>query len=330
MRKFSLMAVATALFSTGVYAQTQCQDSPNNPSIGTEYEYIVNVTPTTLTGAVYKWYVTQEANLLTGAVLADDDKFKVANTGSSAYNSDANTTNTLKLTWKPDALGTQPYYLVVKYKGNNGTCDVSNMKAMKIMPLNNFKLTIEPVNANGTNTPSVCAADISEATIVGDNVKYVYGETTLYYKVTTSGYRGSWKPTINLPALQGKDNANGGRKYKSIQWERETAGTFVDFQTGFTASGEEQQNMLATDATERNEFLLKVVIENGTHEGLTAEGVRLATKGQMVLKNNTLGARDVNDNCQPLNDTDNKNATQTILERPTITAQAGTFITQLQ
>lgn len=350
MRKL-VLSMAFAIVSAGAYAQTTpCTDGPNKPEIGTTYTYQVSISggtaPNNYDGdGIYQWYVTQnEANLLNGALNGANNKF-FSLKGGSAYNSTAatGTENNIKLEWKPDALmETNPFYLVIKYSENNTVCTSKNVKVMQIKPLNKFKVNITPVkDLTGTafadpSQAAVCSSEVTSASIVNNKVKYVYGETKLYYKVTMEGFTGNWKPTISLPQLQGinssatptPDTDYVARKYKSVRWNVGTGGSLANF--GTVTDNGEAQTIVATNATNKSEFILEVTIDNGTYEGLTDEAVAVATKGNMVLANGSLGKRDVDNNCNELTDSDNKKASQKILARPTVTATSGEFIIQIQ
>ncbi|CEN51254.1 hypothetical protein [Capnocytophaga canis] len=340
MRKL-VLSMIIAFLSAGAYAQTtDCTANESNPAIGATYTYEVNTAQNGFTGnGKYHWYITKETDLLNGTKEnATNDFFYVVG-GNATYDDANNTNKRLKLTWKPDALTNgNPFYLVIRYTETKDNCESSNMKAMKIKPLNNFKLKVTPVkDADGATfnagEEKVCAAGISSAQVLANGkVKYEYGKTTLYYKVEMSGYTGSWKPTISLPELQGKTGTDAefiGRKYESVEWKA-GGSTFETFSDDFT-EGASVTNLLAKTATTQNSFIVKVVVNNGTYEGLTNEDISLSTKGNMVLANNSLGARDVKDDCSDItNDSDNRKGTQVILARPEIQAQSGGFIIQIQ
>lgn len=144
-----------------------------------------------------------------------------------------------------------------------------------------------------------------------------------------TGYSGNWKPTISLPALQGitgTDTEFVGRKYETVKWNGGTSANFEDFAT-ITANGN-AQTLTSTNPTSKTEFVLEVVINNGTYEGLANESIAISTKGEMQLANGNAGARDVADDCSDL--TQDRNASQIILARPTVNAQSGEFIIQIQ
>ena len=338
MRKL-ILSMALAILSVGAYAQgtptNDCTPTPNKPEIGTAYTYQVNVAGTGFNGSgKYHWYVTQDKNLITGTKITQTNDFFGVETAGSTYDN-ANGTNGLQLKWKPDALtNANPFYLVVKYTETKDGCDATNIKAMSIKPLNNFKLNITPVqNQAGdafTSNAQVCAADITSAEVLDNGkVKYEYGKTTLYYKVSMTGYSGNWKPTISLPALQGitgTDTEFVGRKYETVKWNGGTSANFEDFAT-ITANGN-AQTLTSTNPTSKTEFVLEVVINNGTYEGLANESIAISTKGEMQLANGNAGARDVADDCSDL--TQDRNASQIILARPTVNAQSGEFIIQIQ
>ncbi len=165
---------------------------------------------------------------------------------------------------------------------------------MEIKPLNTFQLEITPVkNETGADfiageDAAFCAGDVTGATIekVGteNKVKYLYGEQTLYYKVTAKGFKGKWLPQIKLPALVGAGTT--GRKYKKVQWKQGTAGTFKDFAEALKNDGS-TQNLTAnptdfaeiTDAKAGTPIIVKVVVENQQYEGITADAVELGADG---------------------------------------------------
>ncbi|MFK8284138.1 hypothetical protein [Capnocytophaga canis] len=340
MRKL-VLSMAFAIVSAGAYAQTTpCTADQNKPAIGTTYTYEVNTTNNGFTGnGKYHWYITQQADLLNGTKESATNNFFDVVAGDATYDDADNANKRLKLTWKPDALTSgNPFYLVIKYTETKNNCESNNMKAMRIKPLNNFKLKVTPVkDADGAafnaGEEKVCAAGISSAQVLANGkVKYEYGKTTLYYKVEMSGYVGNWKPTISLPELQGKTGTDAefvGRKYESVEWKA-GGSTFETFSDDFVA-GASVTNLLAKTATTQSSFILKIVVNNGTYEGLTDENISLSTKGNMILANNSLGARDVKDDCSDItNDSDNRKGTQVILARPEIQAQSGGFIIQIQ
>ncbi|CEN42318.1 conserved exported hypothetical protein [Capnocytophaga canis] len=341
MRKL-VLSMIIAFLSAGAYAQTtDCTPDQNKPQIGTTYTYQVTIPTTTgFTGSgKYHWYITKDKDLLNGAKeeQATTKFFSIVNEANHAtYNDSENTKNPLKLTWNPDALTSgNSFYLVIKYTETKDNCQSSNMKAIKVKPLNNFKLKVTPVrNEQGdafvAGQEKVCAADISSAKILDDGkVKYEYGKTTLYYKVEMSGFTGNWKPSITLPDLAGKDYSVA-RTYESVKWNQGNGTVFTDFAASFDTNGT-GRTLACKDNTDKTSFILQVIINNGTYEGLTNETITLATKGNMILADNSLGARDVNDDCSEINDeNNNKKASQVILARPEIQAQSGGFIIQIQ
>lgn len=340
MRKL-ILSMALAILSVGAYAQgtpaNNCTPTPNKPEIGTTYTYEVSITggtaPNNFDGnGNYQWYVTKDANLLNTANILPENNNFFSLKGGSPYNANTGTSKSLQLAWKPDALtDANPFYLVIKYTETKNGCNAVNLKAMEIKPLNKFTLEIKPVMDNAGNpfvgNPQVCSADITSATIEGDKVRYIYGTNTLYYKVTMTGFSGEWKPTITLPNLAGKDNSVG-RKYTSVKWNGGTGNTFENFGT-LTNDGN-MQTITSVDKTSKTEFILEVTIDNGTYEGLNDEAIEVATKGQMVLADGSLGKRDVDNNCIELTDGNDKKTNQKILARPTITADSGEFIIQIQ
>ncbi len=362
MRKLILTAVIALGFATATQGQTtaQCTGSQNNPVLGVDYTYEVKIGDGqaeydgTGTDAVYKWYITQDNNLLDNTKIIEEqtaagvenDWFKVV-TGGSTYNSITGTKNQLTLNWKEKSLESpSPFFLVLNYSEGNGTgCTPNNIKVLEIKPLNTFQLEITPVkDETGADfvageDAAFCAGNVSGATIVKDagvnKVKYLYGEQTLYYKVTAKGFKGKWLPQIKLPALVGAGTT--GRRYKEVQWKQGTAGTFKDFDGTLNNDGS-TQNLTAkptefaeiTDATAGTPIIVKVVVENQQYEGLTVDAVELAadgtikdtTKSDINGTETTSGAGDA---CNEAAAFAKKNSAK-IKARPKVQATSGAFI----
>lgn len=343
MRKSFFLTVIIALVAVlgANKAQAQCTENELNPAAGVPHAYQVSTNTAPYTGGgTYTWYVTKNAaDLMTGA-MADDSDFKAtAKTAElSAYNStvQADTKDKLELTWKTEAIVSgDPYFLVLKYSENNGTCDAMNMKVMKIQPLNQFMLDIDPVkDAAGTafadpTSAAVCAADVDGASYdaSADKVTYTYGENELYYKVNAKGFVGEWKPQIKLPAL-----ATGGQKYVSAQWSSDNGSTWKDF-TGLTQDASSQDltsTELAsiTDATSGTPIIVKIVVDNERYETLADQSLEVATDGTYGGTNND-SLNDKKDDCSADEDAFADKDTTTIKARPTVTATSGQFVQEV-
>lgn len=346
MRKSIFLTVILALLIGSANVQAQCTENELNPAAGVPHSYEVAITNGNGYDAdgTYTWYVTKSAtDLLTGAMTDDSDfKATAASTTLSAYNSTttAQTKNKLELTWKTEAIVSgDPYFLVLKYTENNGTCDAMNMKVMKITPLNQFKLDIDPVKdeagtAFGAGTAvEVCAADVDGAAYdaTANKVTYTYGENTLYYKITASGFVGKWKPQLKLPALA----TTGGQKYVKAEW-KDAAGTWHTFGAATTAA---TQDLTSTDladipapstagATPTASYIVRVVIDNERFETLANQTLNIATDGTYGGTTHT-SLNDKKDNCSADEAAFADKDDYTIKARPTVGASSGAFIQEV-
>ncbi len=340
---FFMMMFALLIISANV--KGQCTEDELHPAAGVPHAYQVAIDNANGYDAdgIYQWYVTKSAaDLLTGA-MADDSDFKAtaASADLSAYNSTGtDTKNKLELTWKTEAIvDGGPYFLVLKYKENNGTCDAMNMKVMKIEPLNQFMLQIEPAK-DDAGTPfgtgedaAVCAADVDGASYDAgaDKVTYTYGENTIYYNITASGFAGEWKPQIKLPAL-----ADAGQKYVSAQW-KDAAGTWHDF-TGLAQDGSAQE-LTSTDLatippaatagdTPTASYPVRIVIDNERYETLADQTLNVGTDGTYGGANSDK-LKDKKDDCSDDEAAFGDNKDYTIKARPKVTATSGQFVQEV-
>ncbi len=350
MKKLIFLTVTTVLFGAFANVYGQCTEDEMSPAAGVPHVYQVAVSGPGYNSAgndgqtgIYQWYVTKDAtDLLNGTILGDDSDFNVAVEGGfSTYNSTANdptTTNKIKLTWKTEAITSgDPYFLVLKYTGSSyGTCDAMNMKVMKIEPLNRFMLDIEPVqDENGTEFDAdarVCADDVDGASYdaSADKVTYTYGENTLYYKITASGFAGQWKPQIKLPALEDAK----GQKYVSAHW-KDATGTWHDF--GVSPDGTEQE-LTSTDlatipyvegvAVPTQDYIVRVVIDNERFENKSGQDIEVATDGTYGGDDND-ALKDQKDNCAGEEGEFNDKKIINIKARPNINATSGEFVQEI-
>ncbi len=381
MRKFILTAVIALGFSTATQGQTadsnatptkptDCTENENFPAIGVPHEYAVEISsgsPTTTPysgDGLYNWYVTQNPELLlkeddVKVVPKTNDFFDVkSETDFSVYHEKdvakkATTKNKIGLTWKPGALlnADKKYFLVLKYKEHNGTCDAMNVKVMKIEPLNQFKLVIDPVqDENGTafvqgKKAEVCASDVVGAKYADNKVKYTYGENTLYYKITASGFAGEWKPRLKVPALS-DDTAKGKQKYVKAEWIKKGDDPADDtkwhtFNIGQTNA---EQELTSTDLAEiplpaagdtpTQDYIIRIVVDNQTFETLEDQTLNVATDGTIggdhTLDDETKSLQDQKDGCNGKEDKFFDKDDYTIKARPTVKATSGGFVQHLK
>ncbi len=346
MRKLFFLTMTTVLLGAFANVYGQCTESEMSPAAGVPHVYEVSVSGDGYnvdgTTGVYNWYVTKDADNLLNGAMADDSDFKaIAGGDFSAYNStadDPTTTHKLKLTWKTEAIASgDPYFLVLKYTGSNGVCNAMNMKVMKIQPLNQFKLNIVPVQDEAGTlfdaAKEICAADVDGATYDSNDHKviYTYGENTLYYKITASGFAGKWKPLIKLPAL---DGAGAKQKYVSAQW-KDAAGTWHDFEN-LQQDGSEQALTSADLAeiptvegtTPTQDYIVRVIIDNERFENLSGQDIEVATDGTYGGADATV-LKDRKDDCSADEDAFGDKGAIKIKARPQLTATSGVFVEEI-
>lgn len=332
-----------AIFANLSEANAQCVANGFTPAAGVPYTYVVEIEGTGYSGAgTYTWYVTQNVNLLDAASIITETNafFTVDETVPfSTYNDVTSTTNQINLTWTPAAVSSvTPFYLVLRYSESNSTsnpsCSAENIRVWQIDPINTFMLAIEGAESNGTAFANAeqCAAPLLGATITPNpdptlaSVEYTYGENTLYYRVTGSGILGEWRPSIRIPALAGL-----GQNYVSVEWNQniDGSGTWHTFNVpaGNTAGGDFVSTELAniTDAVAGTPILIRIVIDNENFETLADQPILVGIDGYLptgFTESDIWGPGfDPNDPCVEA-DAFAKEATYTILARPTITPGA--------
>lgn len=174
---FTLMALFAGL--TTAVAQT-CTPGPLSPSAGTPYTYkvLIGNPPYNGTTGDFTWYVTTNVDLLSATGVLPSPGTEII--ASGVYNAAATGQDTIGITWTAQAIVngmTTPYYLVVQFAGNNGTCDAMNMKVWEIIPINTFLLAINSMGGEGGDG-TYCAADVSGAIVTpgaSPTVAYEYG-----------------------------------------------------------------------------------------------------------------------------------------------------------
>jgi hypothetical protein len=313
----------------------QCEPGPLSPAPGVEYSYGV-----TLTGAIgnatYRWYVTEDTDLMTGVHTAIGTYFTLGPTAGSTYDALPGAA-TINLVWTPASIG-KTFYLVVHATADGVVagvaCTVENRKVYEIKAVNTFLLAIvgSDIDGNAANS-EVCAANITSAVVstTGPSVTYLYGQNTLYYKVTASGIIGNWQPSIQLPALIGAAN---GQNYVSAEWTPIGTSTWTTF--GLTAGNTTGGNFTSTtDATVTNvsgsDIIVKIVIDNVRYETLSNQAITLGVDGLLpsaYTESDIVGGTGPTA-CNP-EAPFGKTGTSTITLRPTVTPVApNTFIAEV-
>ena len=308
-----------------------CTDTPLHPMAGKVYTYAVTVAAPYTTPQSYDWYVTDNpgfiagSSLITTNIIPNNKEFIDAGAG---YHNPATGTNSITIKWSGKSVTnakTKPYFLVIHYKGTNGTqCEAMNLKAYKIQPYNAFTLDLTNVNLttdlglNGSNLAvahRLCAKDIVSVSYDGTKMVYNYGVNDLIFKVVAANFTGGWKPSVKISGLLGTQTIG------SVEWSETTTFSGTNPFTKNTDTWT-PANMVAAPAdnlTSDGEVIyIKVSIQNNDYEGLTDTPVTLAING--ITDD---GDEDVHYSDCLADGFTNDVATQTILARPAITSNTG-------
>lgn len=334
-----LVVFLLAAFASVNKSYGQCIEGPLTPIAGKEYTYSIAISGTTFTGTggSYLWYVTSNPSLITNgtlntaAAIAASNTTVIVGTGYT-YGSSVAGQMDLKLTWSAEAIAaalhpTTPvkYYLVVQSIEANtagaADCDVQNLKAWEIIPINLFNITIQNTIADGTVTPliEICPANIYTATITPNTaptlstIAYDYGENALYFRMTAFNFTTSWTPTITFAGLQ------TGQTITSAVWSR-TAGDFSSA-TAFTVTGTTATGTIPAQDTKTDDgeiIYVRYVVDHSTFEGTTAQNITITANGEDAASNDDVDPSDCS-----VSATDDT-VSQTILARQTVTSTTDT------
>jgi len=320
------MLLSMLVFLAGIsftYGQV-CTPGPLSPAAGTPYVYKVLIGNPPYNGATgsFTWYVTTNVDLLssTGVVPSPGE---IIATGT--YNAPAVGQDQIEITWTAQAVvngATNPYYLVVKFAGNNGICDAMNMKVWEIKPINKFLLAINTMGGAGGDG-TYCAADVTSAIVTpgaSPTVNYQYGTNMVYARVTAKNYTGEWTPSFRL------DGLDAVQTLASVVWSTDSLFTTTHATTlaGNVATSTDNATA-AFDGSSK--IWVRFEIQNNHYETLADLPLTLAVDGVI-----TVGATSLPD---VISETDcnpevpfGKSVNQTIKARPTITPDpaTGSFI----
>ena len=309
-----------------------CPDNPLHPMAGKSYTYAVTIAAPYTTPQSYDWYVTDNPSFIAGSILNTNGivpNSKEFIDAGSGYHDPSTGTNSISIKWTGKAVlhaKTQPYFLVIRYQGTNGTlCEAMNLRAYKVDPFNAFTLDLTNVSGtsdlglDGSNLAVVnhlCASDIASVSYNGTKMMYDYGDNVLIFKVVAANFTGGWMPSVKLSGLVTAQSVG------SIEWSASTTftGTNPFVKNGEIWTPANKVPAPADNLTADGEpVYLKVTIHNGDFEGTSDTPITLAING--VTDD---GDEDVHyADCQ----TDgyaNDVATQIILARPVITSNSGT------
>ncbi len=308
-----------------------CTDTPLHPMAGKVYTYEVTIPAPYTTPQNYDWFVTDNPGFIAGSTLITTNI--IPNTkefidAGAGYHNTTTGTNSITIKWTGKAVlnaKTKPYFLVIHYKGTNGTlCEAMNMRAYKIEPFSAFTLDLTNVNGstdlglNGSNLAvehRLCAKDIASVSYDGTKMVYDYGVNELIFKVVAANFTGGWKPSVKISGLAGTQTIG------SIEWSESTtfSGANPFTQNADSWSPANKVPAPADNLTEDGEIIyLKVSIRNNDYEGIVDTSVTLAINGMTDD-----GEEDVHYADCLADGFTNDVATQLILARPTITSNTG-------
>jgi len=354
-KQLFLLVLLLAFFAGTTNVNAQCVSDGFNPAAGVPYLYQVGISGPGYdgVGGTYDWYITQNVNILDApSILTPADGFFTVDATApwSTYHAAGATSNQINITWTPLAVAAPAsFYLVLRYTEENSTsspaCSAENIRVWQIDPINTFLLAVEGANSDGTTflDAEQCAAGVTGATITPDpdptasTVNITYGNNTLYYRLTASGILGEWRPSIRIPALAGLN-----QNYVSVEWNTAADGSGTWNTFGVPAADEaggdftSTANATVTDATNGSTILIRIVIANVNYETLADQPVTVGVDGYLPTAYTVSdiwgpgvwpGTPDPCDEATEFA----KEATYTILARPTITEGAGMdpFITKL-
>ena len=347
MKKQLFLIVFLAFFAGITSLQAQpCVGNGFTPSAGTDYTYLVTVPNTGgyLGGGTYNWYVTQDPNILANIIPAANTFFTVnVGAGLSTYNSlvQPGSTNQLGLNWTPAAAG-QVFYLVLRYSEVNPNatsgCSAENIRVWQINPnaATNFLLSIAGANPDGSifNNANQCAAPLMGALVTGATVEYTYGINELLYRVDATGATGPWTPSVRLPNLAGLNQV-----YAAAEWTADMsgAGGWVAFTGAAGSTGGDfvsPSDATIIDPLVSSPILIRVQVDNQNWETLADQAINIGVDGYLPNGLSDIWGPGVwPGNPDPCDQASvfAKNATYTILARPTVNPGAGmpAFITKL-
>ena len=308
-----------------------CVDSPLHPIAGKNYVYAMTIAAPYTTPQTFDWYVTDNPGFIAGSalittnIILNDKEFIDAGTG---YHNTATGTNSVNLKWTSKSVANaivKPYFLVIRYKGTNGTlCEAMNIRAYKIEPYNAFTLDLTNVygatdlGLNGSNLTvpgRLCPKDIVSASYDGTKMVYDYGVSELIFKAVAANFSGGWTPTVKIAGLAGSQIIG------SIEWSGNLTFTGTNLFTKNTDSWT-PVNKISAPADNQTAggipVYIRVMIQNNDYEGVSDTPITLSLNG---VAND--GVEDVHYADCLADGFTNDVATQLILARPVITSNTG-------
>jgi len=264
-----------------------CPSDALHPVPGTPYEYSIAV-PTNLgSGATfrYRWFVTQDPNIITttGGVTSVTSNVEAA-TGSgsfvqsavSNYNDIVGGSNLINITWKSFVHNPALPVLVVIYVEGEDGCLTNNLEVFEIQPVHAFTLDIANIASTGlpaSDNHETCVSPVESAIYTAGSLTMNYGTNYLYFVVTAANFTDSWLPEFDL-------DGHGGRT-ATIEWQYPAQATVA---TGWNAptvpvvaSGGEGSSVGSAGEC----IIVRVTIAHGAEETIALLPIELAVNGTM-------------------------------------------------
>lgn len=254
MKKITLLF--TAIFALAFGATVSAQGTGDQPSVGYEKSYWVNVDTDNShdanhAGNEYTWQIFDIADMSTP--ITSNTYFQVS--GITALGTATANEHKINITWTP-ASTAKTFILTVKEEDVKNGTGCSNLKAMKISPQNRFAITLANIDSdlNDLTSSNHCAPDVRLTISDADEIVYNYEKTTLYYKVSASGINSTaWSFDYKFSET-GKDAAS------SIT---ATYGTDSNASKSLNYIYDEDDKTIT--ALGNQPVIIKVVIDNGTN-----------------------------------------------------------------
>lgn len=321
MKKLLLVLIVAMLAAFASAYGQNCTPGPLTPAAGTPYDYkvIIGNPPYNGTLGNFTWYVTTNVDLLSPTGVVPSPGAELIATGT--YNAPAVGQDQISITWTAQAVVNgmvNPYYLVVKFEGNNGICDAMNMKVWQVTPINTFLLAIDNMGGAGGDG-TYCAAPVSSAIVTpgaSPTVNYQYGVNSVYARITASRYTGEWTPSFRIEGLDAIQTIT------SVVWSTDSLFTTTHTCTvaGNVATSADNATA-AFDGTAK--IYVKIDVTNNHFETLADLPIVVAVDGVI-----TVGATTLNDVKSITDCSDEvvfgKSVNQTIKARPTVTPDPAT------
>ncbi len=319
MKKLLFTLIVALLAGIDIYGQV-CIQGPLSPAAGTPYTYkvLIGNPPYNGTTGSFTWYVTTNVDLLNATGVLPSPGPEIIATGT--YNAPAIGQDQIQITWTAQAIVNglvNPYYLVIKFAGNNGICDAMNMKVWEIKPINKFLLAIYPMGGAGGNG-TYCAADVSSAIVTPGTptVNYQYGINSVYARISAKNYTGDWTPSFRVDGLDPVQTLD------AVTWSADSL--FTAPHTTTIVGNVATSTDMATAAFDGSaKIWVKMDINNHHFETLADLPITLAVDGIITVGATTLPDVISETDCNP-EVPFGKSVNQTIKARPTITPDPAT------